>query len=104
METQYSVLNYRIDLYFHGYKLAIEIAEKGHQDRNHDYEAKREELIKKELNCVFIRINPDEEGFNITKASNKIFSHIKKSIKGLTKNKMAEDAEKLTKMAKQLSV
>ena len=33
MQTQYSVLGYKIDLYFHDYKLAIEIDEKGHKDR-----------------------------------------------------------------------
>ena len=33
MQTQYTVLNYRIDLYFHKYKLAIEIDELGHNDR-----------------------------------------------------------------------
>ena len=27
MQTQYSVLSYRIDLYFHKYKLAIEVDE-----------------------------------------------------------------------------
>ena len=30
MQTQYSVLGYRIDLYFHEYKLAIEVDELGH--------------------------------------------------------------------------
>ena len=34
MQTQYSVLSYRIDLYFHKYKLAIEVDELGHADRN----------------------------------------------------------------------
>ena len=38
METQYSVLTYRVDLYFHDYKLAIEVDEKGHKGRNEDYE------------------------------------------------------------------
>ena len=38
MQTQYSVLGYRIDLYFHDYKLAIKVGEKGHEDRNIDYE------------------------------------------------------------------
>ena len=32
MQTQYSVLGYRIDLYFYYYKLAIEVDEKGHKD------------------------------------------------------------------------
>ena len=38
MQTQFNVLGYRIDLYFHDYKLAIEIDEDGHSDRNIDYE------------------------------------------------------------------
>ena len=37
MQTQYTVLNCRIDLYFHKYKLAIEIVELGHNGRNIDY-------------------------------------------------------------------
>ena len=54
METQYQVLNYRTDLYFHEYKLAIEIDEKGHKDRNKDYEKQREVLIKKGVElCIY---------------------------------------------------
>ena len=34
MQTQYSVLGNRIDLYFHKHKLAIEVDELGHADRN----------------------------------------------------------------------
>ena len=34
MQTQYSVLGYRIDFYFLDYKLAVEVDEKGHEDRN----------------------------------------------------------------------
>ena len=41
MQTQYIVLDYRIDLYFNEYKLAIEIDELGHNDRNTDYEIKK---------------------------------------------------------------
>ena len=36
MQTQYIVLDYRINLYFNEYKLAIEIDELGHNDRNTD--------------------------------------------------------------------
>ena len=36
MQTQYKVLSYRIDLYFHECKLAIEIDENEHSDRNID--------------------------------------------------------------------
>ena len=31
IQTQYSVLDYRVDLYFHEYKFSIEIDEFGHQ-------------------------------------------------------------------------
>ena len=81
MQTQYTVLNYRIDLYFHKYKLAIEIDELGHNDRNIDYEIQRQRALERELNCVFIRINPDAVDFNIFREINKIHRHIKKSSK-----------------------
>ena len=35
------MLGYRVDLYFHDYKLVAEIDENGHGDRNIDYEIKR---------------------------------------------------------------
>ena len=81
IETQYTVLNYRIDLYFHKYKLAIEIDELSHHDRNIDYEIKRQRALERELGCVFIRINPDVIDFNIFKEINKMHRHIKKSSK-----------------------
>ena len=37
MQTKYSVLGYRIDLYDHDYKLVIEIDKNGHSDRNIDF-------------------------------------------------------------------
>ena len=81
MQTQYTVIGYRIDLYFHKYKLAIEVNELGHNDRNIDYEIQREKVLERELSCVFIRINPDEKDFNIFKEINKIHRHIMKSSK-----------------------
>ena len=83
MQTQCTVLNYRIDLYFHKYKLAIEVDELGHNDRNIEYEIQRQQTLEKELNCVFIRINPDARDFNIFKEINKIHRHIKESKKSL---------------------
>ena len=44
---QYSVLDYQIDLYFLERKLAIEVDEKGHTDRDEKRENEREEKIKK---------------------------------------------------------
>ena len=81
MQTQYSVSGYRIDLYFHKYKLAIEVDELGHADRNINNEIERQKALEIELNCVFIRINSDEKDFNIFKPINEIYRHIKKSSK-----------------------
>ena len=71
MQTQYAVLGYRTDLYFHKCKLAIEVDELGHDDRSADYETQRQRALERELDCVFIRINPDAAGFNIRKETNK---------------------------------
>ena len=83
MQSQNSVLGYRIDLYFHDYKLSIEFDEKGHKDRNIDHEIKRQKAIEKEISCEFIRINPDGKYFNNLKAINEIHKHINKSTKTL---------------------
>ena len=60
---QHSVLSYRIDLYFPKHKLAIEFDENGHKGRNIDYEIKRQKTIEKQLDCEFIRFNPDREDY-----------------------------------------
>ena len=78
MQTQYTVTGCRIDLYFHKYKLAIEVDELGYADRNVNNEIERQKALERELNYVFIRINPDENDFNIFKEINKIHRHIKK--------------------------
>ena len=57
IETQNNVLNYRIDLYFHDHKLAIETDENGHSDRDIDYEIKKQKAIEQELGCKLIRID-----------------------------------------------
>ena len=47
MQTQYIVLGYRIDLYFHEYKLAIEVDELGHTNRNINNEIERQKALEK---------------------------------------------------------
>ena len=83
MQTQYDVLGYKIDLYFHDYKLVTEINENEHINRNIDYEIKRRKEIKQELDCKFIKIDPDKEDFSVFKTINEIFRHIKQSTKKL---------------------
>ena len=69
MQTQFNVLGYRIDLYFHDYKLAIEIDENGHSDRNIDYEIKRQKVIEQNPGCSFIKIDSEKEKFDVFKAN-----------------------------------
>ena len=78
MQTQYTVIGNRIDLYFYKHKLAIEVDELGDADRNLNKEVERQEVIERELDCVFIRINPDEKDLSIFKEINKIHRHSKK--------------------------
>ena len=79
MQTQQTVLGYRICLYFHKYNLAIEVDELGHNDRSADHETQRQRALERELNCVFIRINLYAAEFNICKEINKIHRHINQS-------------------------
>ena len=46
MQTQYTVLGYRIDLYFHEYKLAIEVGDLGHSDRNIYHEIQKQRALE----------------------------------------------------------
>ena len=69
-------------------------------------ERERKEIIKKETGFKIIRIYPDKENFDIFDEIGKIQSFICKSNKRLieqsTKKSLIRDAEKLTKMVKQL--
>ena len=94
MQTQYSVLDYRIDLYFHEYELAIEIDELGHNDRNINDEIQRQQALEGELNCVFIRINPDAIDLNIFKEITKIHRHINQLTKQKTKESIIDNHSK----------
>ena len=77
MQACYKVLGYESDLYFHDYKLTLEIDEKDNQDRDISREIERQKPLEKELGCKFIRINSIKEKFKIFKADNEIFRHIK---------------------------
>ena len=91
MQIQSSVLGYRIDLYFHKYKLAIEVDELGHADRNLSNEIERQKVLEKELDCVFIpELILMEKNFNLFKEINKILRYIKKS----TKKSLMDDLSK----------
>ena len=69
---QHCVLGYRIDAYFPKQELAVEIDEKGHQDRDIECEIERQKALEKELGCKFIRINPAKENFEVYNEIGKI--------------------------------
>ena len=75
-ETQFSVGEYRIDLYLPNLKIAIECDENGHSNRDLEQEFKRQNFIKQQLNCEFIRFNPDDDNFNIGKVINQILKEV----------------------------
>ena len=90
MQSRYNVSGCRIDLYFHKHKLATEVDELEYAGRNLSNESERQKPPEKELDCVFIRIDPDGKHFNISKEINKIHRHIKKP----TKKSLIDDISK----------
>jgi len=64
-KRQYIIGNYRIDLYFPTYKLAIECDENNHDDRDAEKEKEREDYIVSLGNKV-IRYNPNVPTFDLS--------------------------------------
>ena len=96
---QRSVLGYRIDAYFPKYKLAIEVDEQEVNERDFDYEIRRQKELEKELGCEFIRINPAKEDFNIFVEIGRIQNYIAMSIKNLTKKTLIDElSDKLLRL------
>ena len=94
-QTEYSVLGYRIDLYFHDHELAIGNDELGHKHRDVNYEIQGQKTIEKQLGCKFVGINADEQNVNIFKAINKMQRHIKESPKKYLIDKISKRLVKL---------
>ena len=100
---QYRVEKYFIDLYFPDHKLGIKVDENCHLDRSEIKEQEREETIKN-LGTTLIRVNPDQEGFDIFIKIGEIQDFIYKSGlkigEELKKNKMIEDLERSVRLKK----
>ena len=52
-------------------------------------EIRRQKAIEQELDCEFIRIDPDEDDFDIFKTINEIFRHIKQLTTKIIINKIS---------------
>ena len=89
MQTKHNALSYRVDLYFHDYKLAIAFHENGHSNRSINHEIKRQKGTEQELGSKFIRIDSDKEDFDIFKTVYEIFKQTKQSTKKALINKIS---------------
>ena len=70
---------YYLDLYFPDYKLVIECDENGHSDRKPYNERERMDYVNEKFNIDddnWIRYNPDEYDFDISKVIGKIYIKI----------------------------
>ena len=66
IKLQYPINNYKIDLYFEEYKIAVECDELHHNNTtNIQNDIKRQEIIEENLGCKFIRFKPYEKDFDI---------------------------------------
>ena len=92
----FSALNYLIDYYFPKRKLAIEVGELGHKDRDQTKGNERQKDLKEYLNCEFIRINPDEKDFIAYDELGRVQAFIDKS-----KEKEIKEHKKETKEYKE---
>ena len=81
---QHHVLTYYIHTYFPKYKLAIEVEELGHKDRDIDQEIRRQKALEQRLGCEFIRINSAKEKFDVFIEIGRIQNYIVESNKKLT--------------------
>ena len=58
---QYSVLDYKIDLYIEDLNIAVEYDEKNHKYYSYEEHEGRQDLIEKELGCKFIRLSDKKD-------------------------------------------
>lgn len=76
IEVQYPVGKYNVDAYFPEYKFIVECDENNHNDRDPMNERIRAEYINSTLkidNTHWIRYNPDEKDFEISKVYREIY-------------------------------
>ena len=98
MFKQFKVGKYRVDLYIEEYDLVVECDEYNHSERDPQKEKEREEFIRSELDCEFIRFNPDCKNFSIFK----VIGNIHKFILGRETEKLQTTIEKKNKKIKLL--
>ena len=95
--VQYSALHYRTDFTFKKHMLVVEVDEKGHVDRDPNYENKREKELQK-IDYHLVRINPDKTDFNDHEEFGRVSTYIaestKKQTETSTKKSLIDDLSK----------
>ena len=90
-KEDFSALNYLIEYYFPNCRLAIEVDELGHKDRDQTKENKRQKDLHEYVDCELIRINPDKKDFSACDELGKIQTF---SDKSKEKNKRKQKIKK----------
>jgi very-short-patch-repair endonuclease len=78
-EDQFKIGRYYLDLYFTDYKIVVECDENGHSDRKPGDERERMDYVNEKLEITdlnWIRYNPDEKDFDISKVMGQIYIKI----------------------------
>lgn len=76
IQFQYPVKEYRIDMYFPKYNIAVECDENGHQAYCKENEAKRHDVISTCLQCRWVRYDPYASDFDIFGLINRLYCEI----------------------------
>ena len=79
IEDQFKIGNYYLDMLFPMYRIIIECDENGHADRKPYNERERMDFVNKEFDIDdshWIRYNPDEYDFDISKVIGRIYNKI----------------------------
>ena len=82
LKEEYFAIHYNTDFTFEENKLVVEIDEKDQDDRDPDYERRRQKELEK-LGYYFIRINPDKPNFDENEEFRRVQKYIEKSTKKL---------------------
>lgn len=100
-EDQYKIGNYYVDLYFSEYQIVVECDENGHLDRKPANERERMNYVNLTFgidDSNWIRYNPDDHDFDISKVIGKIYALIDKRKEEKHNQKYNDLLQKITKM------
>ena len=92
--TQYCTENKILDAYLPKYRVAVEIDEYDHEDRDSSYEQSWQLMIENHEITV-IRTNPDDLNFSTCRLINQIYMHISKLTNWRKKQKIKEQGDKI---------